>query len=446
MDRIAELRAKLAAELTALQGLIDADEFDAEAVEKAQAACQSIKDEIEKRERLQKLTAALQGEVKRGTPEGVDSPNPNPDGDDDKARIDADYKAATYVQSMPASWQANTVLERCGENVRAEARAQEEAFAAFARQGLDRIAFYQEADTDAINALQALAEGADATGGTVVPDAFIPTPIHDPGQPGGRIRAAATVIPVNGLKGTQPSFGAMNFGYVAEGGAIPDADPGFGEIAWQANKVAAKVDISWELFEDSAIDLVAGIATASRERIGVVEDINFIGGDGSGKPEGILNGSKVTRVRTGGVSRFNDEDVRALLAAIPEQFDANASVLIPKGGLFAVRGGDYGAQRPGRTEDDLFGGLHGYPTILVGGGTTAATTLQQGAPTARNQHVAIAGDLRVGYAVFDRRGLTIRRDDSVASGNGLNRIYVWARNDGRVALANALRAMQTAAS
>lgn len=82
--------------------------------------------------------------------------------------------------------------------------------------------------------------------------------------------------------------------WTAESAAFAESDETFGQTALNAYKEASLVTVSEELLNDSAFDLEQYLSNEFALRFGVLENVSYWVGDGSGKPTGIA-----TQVSTG---------------------------------------------------------------------------------------------------------------------------------------------------
>ena len=78
---------------------------------------------------------------------------------------------------------------------------------------------------------------------------------------------------------------------VAEGVAVSEADPTFTAVTLQAFKYGVMIQVSSELINDSGVDLVGYLARQAGRAIGNASGKDFITGDGSAKPNGVLSTS-----------------------------------------------------------------------------------------------------------------------------------------------------------
>ena len=80
-------------------------------------------------------------------------------------------------------------------------------------------------------------------------------------------------------------------GIIAEGAVISESDPTFAAVTMQAFKYGVVTQASTEPIEDSGVDLVGYLARQAGRAIGNASGADFVTGDGSAKPNGIVTGS-----------------------------------------------------------------------------------------------------------------------------------------------------------
>lgn len=146
---------------------------------------------------------------------------------------------------------------------------------------------------------RAQSEGIGSAGGFLVPVTFMDKVIEKLKAFGGFGNAAEQLVTASGnpmaylTNDDTGNLGAV----VPEGSLIATgADLVFAERALQAWKYATTganslpLKISWELLQDSAIDLEAFVAKKFAERIQRKLATDFVNGSGVGEPQGVLNG------------------------------------------------------------------------------------------------------------------------------------------------------------
>jgi HK97 family phage major capsid protein len=142
------------------------------------------------------------------------------------------------------------------------------------------------------------------------------------------IRPRAMVLPMSAYKLHVPvvdnpsqlsgkqALGGLTFSFTGDNEAITPSAPGLAAAVLQASKLAALIPVPNELVSDAAgalNDLINRVVAIGYQW---TEDDFFIGGNGAGQPEGILNAScakTITRTNTAGLPVA--ADVAAMVSA-----------------------------------------------------------------------------------------------------------------------------------
>ena len=133
----------------------------------------------------------------------------------------------------------------------------------------------------------ALKEGCDGTGGYLVPDTY-----HDR-----MVKALADRNVLRQISRTVQTTHRTHIpvandvdaaDWIPENTVMKFMDAEFGEIILDAHKLATSIRASDEMLEDGGVDLEQYIMDMFSERIGTAEEKAFIGGDGNGKPLGLV--------------------------------------------------------------------------------------------------------------------------------------------------------------
>lgn len=80
-----------------------------------------------------------------------------------------------------------------------------------------------------------------------------------------------------------------NAAIIAEAGAFTEADPAFGQVSLGAFKYGKLLQVSSELVEDTAVDLLGYLARAAGLSVALGTGAHYATGTGTGQPEGIAN-------------------------------------------------------------------------------------------------------------------------------------------------------------
>lgn len=157
------------------------------------------------------------------------------------------------------------------------------------------------------------------------------------------------------------------------------------------------------------------------------------------QPEGILNGSVVTRVTTAAADAIATDDILNLIYAVPAQYRRNGKLLVPSTTELAMRKlKSAGAEALYLWQPNV---QAGQPATFAGYQVMA----QEDIPAIGSDDecdIAIFGDIKAGYRVIDRQGMTIQRLLELYATAGLVGILVSSRVTGGVIRADALRVLR----
>ena len=143
-----------------------------------------------------------------------------------------------------------------------------------------------------------LAEGANSTGGYLVPEQFS-TNILEKSLEASIVRPRAAIQPMTSNRVVIPAdvdanhstnyFGGITIYRPGEAGQKTATSPTFSQIALTLHKVTGLCHVSDELLEDSAIAVEANVSRKFSQAIAFVQDDDFINGNGVNQPVGFLN-------------------------------------------------------------------------------------------------------------------------------------------------------------
>jgi HK97 family phage major capsid protein len=215
---------------------------------------------------------------------------------------------------------------------------------------------------------------------------------------------------------------------------VADTNPTFGMLRVPVHTVMARTDISRNMLEDSAFDILEIMAQLFSEAMAIDEDNKFISGRGSGEPRGILGaGTTATPAPETGVGEQNSGSASALVAdglfnlyyALHSQYRGNAMWVGARNTHRDIRKLKDGNSRY-LWEDSL---KLGEPPTLLGAPVAEAESLPA---VAANAYPLIFGDM-LGYLIVDRVGMEIRRvEDSTTVGQNKVALYARRRLGGQV--------------
>ena len=360
--------------------------------------------------------------------------------------IDANYKPAGYQKDLPAMSQIKWVQDKMGANLKAEAAFQTDTWMKwFTAKSSDE--FFRNASADEAKAMQ---EDTDNEGGYFVPEEFINNTYVIPQASGSQLKDASTLIRVNSKDGYVPTLDSLAMNYLAEEAAFTgvEATPTVGQVAFGVLKVAGLVRVSDELLADSVPNLPALLSQIFQSANGRFQDKEILAGNGTARYNGIVNGTDAAGSSTTFYTLANATSVVAadIIGAyfdVPQQhrgvdsfrwiFPSEISALITSVGTTAA--GVHAVDSLVNAPDAFLMGRQVLNVDVTGQplGTTITST----------EKIGVAGNMSA-YYLFERAGISIRRNDSLYMGNGQVGFFATSRSDGRMATANAFRILRAA--
>lgn len=193
--------------------------------------------------------------------------------------------------------------------------------------------------------------------------------------------------------------------------------------------------------EDTDVNLTALIQDSFARAYAELEDTAFMIGTGhaNNQPEGILNGSVVSRFNTGAVGTFTADDLIKIAYAVPAQYRKNGSYIVNSQIELLMR----------LFKDASTGQYLWQPSLQAG---TPATF--NGRPVynqddvdgtvANGNDIAVFGDVQAGYRIIDRKGGAVTRINELYIEDGLIGFKYKRRVGGGVVRANALKVLRVA--
>lgn len=255
----------------------------------------------------------------------------------------------------------------------------------------------------------ALAEGAGATGGFLVPEEYL-NRLLQVAQEAAVVRPRATVIQVGSDRGRIPALdqnaaptagigqsafaGGVVATWTGEAGALTETEPAFEEIEYNIHKMAGYSLVSNELIADSAQGVESLLVTLFGRAVAAMEDYAFLRGDGAAKPLGVLNSPAAIGITPSTNSTFGPEDAQSML-----------SRFMPVGGqpVWAMHRGvipdlaNFTSYNAAIFEprEPMSRGIYGYPIVF-----------SEHLPQDDNSGDVLLCDF-AGYMIFDRQGMAI---------------------------------------
>ncbi len=210
---------------------------------------------------------------------------------------------------------------------------------------------------------------------------------------------------------------------VGEGTAITGTDPSLDSVTLAAWKYGEIVQVSTELIQDSGVDILSFIAQTAGRAVGEKSGTDFITGNGTNKPMGIMTacGTGVTGA-TGGTGIPSADDLITLFHSVKAAYRRN--------GWWMMNDTTLGTIRKFKDSTNQY--------LWVPGLTVGAADTILGRPIVTDPNVAATGtavksiafgDFR-GYYIRDVRGIRFERSDEFAFDKDLVTFRAVLRTDG----------------
>lgn len=259
------------------------------------------------------------------------------------------------------------------------------------------------------------------------------------------IRSLATVrqtrsdrIRRRSLTEVQVGWGKLETGStITESTMVPDDDYQYVEDLYGLTKIGED-----ELM-DTDVALESIVTDSFSRAIAEAEDTAFVIGTGHAnkQPEGILNGSVVARVDAGQAGAITADDILKLIYEVPAQYRRNGVLIVNSKTELAMRllkdsNGQY-LWQPSLQQ--------GRPATFAGYPVYNQEDIPQIPAAGTAADVAIFGDIRSGYRIIDRLGMTVQRLVELYAESGLVGFKVHYRVGGGVIRPDALRILRVPA-
>lgn len=296
----------------------------------------------------------------------------------------------------------------------------------------------------------AMSIGSDPDGGYLAPVEWDRT-ITDDLREESPIRANSEVITITGQGFTKLySTGAPGSGWVGETAARPETTtPQLSPLSFNVGEIYANPAITQQALDDAAVDLENWLGNAVREEFSRQENIAFLSGNGTNKPNGLLTyitgGANAATHPFGAIADVGfdvggvdgDDLISFLYGFNSNQLTPNSKWFMNRATQGAIRtlkdsNGNYIWQpglQPGQPAS-----LLSYPIVDIPGMAT---------PGAGNT-IALFGDMKRTYLVVDRVGIRVLRDPY--TNKPYIHFYTTKRVGGGVQNPNYMKALTQAAA
>lgn len=231
------------------------------------------------------------------------------------------------------------------------------------------------------------------------------------------IRANSEVIQISGNGFSRVyNDGVIGSGWVGETAArATTTTPGLTSLAFNTGEIYANPAITQIALDDVAIDLEKWLADQVDGEFAIQENIAFLSGNGTNKPNGILTYvtgaanaathpfGAITGATVAGAAAVTTDEIVDLVYSLPSERNGNAKFYLNRSSLAKIRKlkdgqgnyiwqPTYVAGQPST--------LQGYPVVEVPGMPNMTTGLVS----------ILFGDMEATYLVIDRVGIRVLRD------------------------------------
>lgn len=250
------------------------------------------------------------------------------------------------------------------------------------------------------------------------------------------VRGVSQVIQMNGPLLQLPRLVTeVTVGEVAEGDTKPESEPTFEQIDLKPFEMGVIVPVTKTLLEDAHVDLAAYLGNHVARRFGQKEAAWFVNGNGTTQAEGVLTSDEVLE---NVVAAISADSLIDHFYSVKTVYAASGSWLMNRKTMAEVRklkdgDGQY-LWQPSLAA--------GQPPSLLGRPVYEAVDMPDYASGATP---IVFGDFATGYAVADRIGFEIVRDELTGAANGMVKFIARRRVGGRVVMGEALSKLTLAA-
>lgn len=325
-----------------------------------------------------------------------------------------------------------TKANRPAVDPKAEPTAERKAFVSYLRHG-DRMPEEER---------KALVVANDTSGGFTAPSEF-QAEVDKNLVEMSPIRQAARVSSTSAGEVILPKrTGTPTGSWVGETEDRPETGSTYGQTEVPIHEMAAYVDVSLKLLEDSAVNIEAEVAFDLAEEFARMEGAAFVEGNGVKKPIGFVNGG-LSYTPSGNSSTLGSAPADLLITHLYSMKAAYRNR-----GVWAMNGSTLATIRKlkdGTTGIYLWQPAYaaGQPETILGRPVIEVPDMDDIGSAA----VPIAfGDFMAGYRIFDRVGMSIFADPYTQRKNGLVRFHARKRVGGAVRRTEAIKLIKCATS
>ena len=279
--------------------------------------------------------------------------------------------------------------------------------------------------------------GEDTEGGYAVPDDFYNRIVEQRQELSWVRQAPVTRFVVNHDRILIPTEGtaATKLVITDEEAVYNENEPLFGQVALTMYKFTKMLKISEEMLDGDAVGLEAYIASVVARASAAAENYYCTIGNGSGAPQGIINGATASGITNAAKATILASEVISTMGTVASPYhNANSGFLMTGASKFHVMAstGNNFQFIPTPSGGDILG----YPIYIAPDMDSVGTTSGKS---------VLFGDFSM-YAFGERQGLTLSRNPYVYQANGQIGLFVKQRFGGAVLQTLALKYLTLASS
>jgi HK97 family phage major capsid protein len=299
----------------------------------------------------------------------------------------------------------------------------------------------EAADVQLIQRRAAVIAGNDSSAGYLLAPPDMQTDIMKNVIEMTPIRSLATVRTISGPSFKRPkktgSGAASRVGETAL--RTNTGDPAYGMLEFTAPEMFARIEVSLQMLEDSAYDLMAELREDSAEQFGVrTGSESIIGIGGAGQMEGILTNGDILSTNSGSAALITADGMFSLFYGLKTAYSKSAMWGMNRTTLGAIRKLKNG-------EGDYLwatGIASGVPNTIMGAPYAEMADMPD---VAANAYPVVFADFKKLYVVVDRVGISFQADYTTGADNGLVVFRGRSRTGGGVMQPEAGRKLKCAA-
>lgn len=255
------------------------------------------------------------------------------------------------------------------------------------------------------------------------------------------VRQVARVLPTGSPAVLWPKrTGGMTASWIGETGARSETTVTFGQSRYPVFELAAYVDVSNAMLEDSDFDVASLLSFEFGEEFGFEEGKAFVNGASAVQPSGFMQDAGVAYTPTTSASAVLPDSLFDIYHAVKSPYRANAVWGMNSNTLSYVR-----KLKDGQGNYLLsHGGVANAPiTTILGNPVVEMPDMPD---IAGGAFPIVFGNFSQGYRIFDRISLSILRDPYSQATQGYTRFHGRRRLAGGVGKAEAIRKLKVSVS